>query len=423
MKNKIWFILFVVLTFAYRLSLDFIYADIISPVWEYQHFVLDINKTNYYISFLWLILISLFDYKLYNDNRPSSNFLLFTDILFFIPLSSIIPLSGMNDSFLYFCVIYWLIMVVLQMRKIRRKPMMSITNENRISNLFYIFAFFLIILNFLVTVYYNGFKIKFDLSSVYDIRFAVRDMNLPTIIQYLKPLASKVTLLTIVVMIVKKNYKWVVILSLVQLMNFAFGALKSDLFALLLAYIIGFLFKPHHRQYLLYALVFSNLIVIVEYLVTGVSFISIVVHRRVLFMPSLLSYEYFDYFTNNECVYLRDSFMRYLGFKSPYSLEIPRLIGLEFYGEQEMNCNTGIVGDDFAQFGWFALLIFPWLRIKLLDFYDKICYNINPKIVIYVSFVYALVFISGTFFSSLLTGGFIGICILIGFMKKKLKYD
>lgn len=421
MKGKIWLIFFVALTLVYRLTLDYIYAYIISPVWEYQHFVLDFDKHSYILSFIWLALISLFDYYLYKDNRPSSNFLLFTDILFFIPMSSIIPLSGMSSSFFIFCVIYWLILAFFQLRKIRRKSFPFQIPDKTISNTFFLLAFLLILINFAVTVYYNGFKIKFDLSSVYDIRFAVRDMHLPTLIQYLKPLASKVTLLTIVVMIVKKNYKWVVILTFVQLMNFAFGALKSDLFALLLAYIIGFLFKPHHRQYLLYGLVLSNVIVILEYTITGVSFISIVVHRRVLFMPPLLSYEYFDFFSSNECVYLRDSFMRYLGYKSPYSLEIPRLIGAEFYGDQEMNCNTGIVGDDFAQLGWLALLFFPWLRVKLLDLYDKICTSINYKIVIYISFVYALVFISGTFFSSLLTGGFIGICILIALMKKRVK--
>ncbi|MGN0066827.1 MAG: hypothetical protein ACI38V_04270 [Bacteroides sp.] len=279
--------------------------------------------------------------------------------------------------------------------------------------IFYFFALLIIISNFLVTIYYNGFKLKLDLNDVYDIRFAVRDMHLPTIVQYLKPLASKVTLMTIMILLMQKKYQWVAFLTIIQLMNFAFGALKSDLFALLLAYIFGIGYKPQHRQYVLYGLLFSNIFVIIEYLNTGISYTSIVIHRRVLFMPALLSYEYYDYFSMHELVYLRDSFMRFFGFSSPYDLEIPRLIGRELYAKEEMNCNTGILGDDFAQLGWISIIIFPLLRIKLLGVYDRMCNGINQNLIIFISFVYSLVFISGTFFSSLLTGGFIGILFLL----------
>lgn len=413
------YIYFIILIFIYRITLDYIYSFVISPVWEYQHFYLDVNKTLLILSYIWLFFISAYDYTLFRDERPSSYFLFFTDLLFFIPLSSIIPLSGMTYNFFSYCVIYWFFIYYLHSRYLSKRHDVYNKNNDLIpSKLFIILSFTIVIINFFITVYYNGLNIKFDLKDVYDIRFAVRDLHLPTIVQYIKPLASKITLVLIVVMIIRKKTLIVILLTLLQLMNFAFGALKSDLFALLVAYCIGYIYKPSLKKFIVPALILANFIVIIEYHITSVSVLSIIIHRRVLYMPSLLSYEYYSFFSNNDLVLLRDSFMRYFGFSSPYDLEIPRLIGRELYAREDMNCNTGIIGDDFAQFGWFSLFIFPFIRFQLLKIYDKMSRYIPLKVFIYISFVYSLVFISGTFFSSLLTGGFLFICLLLYVYRK-----
>lgn len=418
-KKDISIFYFSILLFLYRLTLDFIYIKVISPVWEYQHFILDIDNLLLLYSYIWMLLIALYDYKLYKDNRPSSIFLFFTDLLFFIPLSSIAPLAGFSPLFFYFALSYWIIMAYMQNKRLaivyERVPFNTVNP----TLIFYLISSFFIVLNLCITIYYNGFHIKFDLNDIYDIRYAVRDMHLPVLVNYIKPLASKITLLVITVMIIKKKYTWLIILTLIQLTNFAFGALKSDLFALLIAYIIGFVYKPHHRVYLLYGLIAANIWVIIEYYIFDVSLTSIVIHRRVLFMPGLLSFEYYEFFSSNECVYLRDSFMRYFGMQSPYDLEVPRLIGSVYYGNGEANCNTGIVGDDFAQLGWLSLFIFPFLRIKLMKLYDFVSNKTNESIMVFISFIYSLVFISGTMFSSLLTGGFFGICLLLYLLKNK----
>ena len=111
--------------------------------------------------------------------------------------------------------------------------------------------------------------------------------------------------------------------------------------------------------------------------------------------------------------------MRHFGFKSPYDLEVPRLIGREMDGNEEVNCNTGIIGDDYAQLGWLGLLVFPYLRYLLLRLYDKVMLPCSEKLIVYVSFIYVLVFVSGTLFSSLITGGFLIICFMIYLLTKE----
>lgn len=139
-----------------------------------------------------------------------------------------------------------------------------------------------------------------------------------------------------------------------------------------------------------------------------------------LYMPSLLSSEYYTFFTANEFVYLRGSFLRWFGFVNPYQMDIPYLIGSEVYGAPEMGANTGILGDDYAQFGWLSLLIYPFLRVKVLHWgLDNMMSYMSDKFILLISFMFAFSFISGSFFSILLTGGYIIIVLILSTMKER----
>lgn len=54
-----------------------------------------------------------------------------------------------------------------------------------------------------------------------------------------------------------------------------------------------------------------------------------------------------------------------------------------------------------------------------MKLYDFVSNKTNESIMVFISFIYSLVFISGTMFSSLLTGGFFGICLLLYLLKNK----
>ena len=155
-KKDISIFYFSILLFLYRLTLDFIYVKVISPVWEYQHFILDIDNLLLLYSYIWMLLIALYDYKLYKDNRPSSIFLFFTDLLFFIPLSSIAPLAGFSPLFFYFALSYWIIMAYMQNKRLaivyERVPFNTVNP----TLIFYLISSFFIVLNLCITIYYNG---------------------------------------------------------------------------------------------------------------------------------------------------------------------------------------------------------------------------------------------------------------------------
>ena len=417
-ERHISLVKFAILITVYRLSLDFIYLNVISPIWDYQHFVTHVDHNMLLLSYLWIVGFVLFDRKLCIDRKPSSILLLFIDMMFFIPLSSFMPLAGVSFSFFIYCVLYWLLVVFFQHKLFKKEPNVKICEETRTPNDFFLFvSVIIIVFNFLLTVSYFGFHIKLDLNDIYDIRGDVKDMNLPGLVSYVKMIASPVTLVTLLVFIIRKKYNWVALLSIIQLSSFAFGAHKSDFFGLILAYCIGFLYKSKKLNIVVYAFIFFNLIALIEYFSYGYSAVSVVYHRRVLFMPPLLSNAYYEFFSTHELVFLRESFLRHLGFHSPYDLLIPQLIGNELYGT-DANCNTGIIGDDFAQFGWFSLLVFPFLRYLVMRLYDSVVSIYDWRVALCLGSLYAGTFIAGSFFSGLLSGGFLIICFLLYFANK-----
>lgn len=401
----------------YRLTLDYIYVAAVEPFFEYQHFEVVNNIGNYIFSFIWLGLICLFDYRLFKSLRPSASFMWFLDLLYFVPLTSMVGIAGYEHDFVAYGFLFWLLFSIFY----RLLPSYSYKESQKIVNTpksVIAILGVVVFINFIITIYYNGFQIKFDLTDVYDIRMDVRDMHLPTIVGYIKPMATQFLMILMCICIIQKKYTYVFALVFVQLMNFAFGALKSDLFILLAVFAIGFFYKEKHRKLIPLVFLSANLIAIVEFYILGFSTIATLFQRRMMFMPSLLSSEFFSFFSTHEALYLRDSFLRVFGFSTPYSMEGPRLIGYELYGSQDMNANTGIVGDDFAQLRWIAVLVYPFLRVKILQAFDYCAKGINYKVLFLLAFSFSLAFISGSLFSILLTGGFIAVCLVLYLWRK-----
>ena len=406
--------------FLYRITLDYLYVYAISPFFDYQYMEFNFNSILYLLSYVWCLFIFLFDLELFQSNRPSAYILWFTDLLFFIPLSSIIPLAGMMVSFFFYSLFFWILMAIFYLRLPKYSKNDDYDRCYIPKTIVYI-STFVIVVNLFFTIYYNGFTIKFDLADVYDIRQDVRDMHLPTFIGYLKPLASLLGLILLCVFIIQRRIVWVIILTVIQLMNFAFGALKGDLLILIMVYAIGFFYRPRLKKYIPLVFVLMNLIAILEFKIQGVSLFCFFIQRRLMFVPPLLSFKYFEFFLVHEPVYLRDSIMRYIGLSSPYPLEIPRLIGDELFNESEMNANTGILGDDFAQFKWFALFIYPFFRVKLMQLLDYSAKRVDSRLLIFLGFSFSISFISGSLFSILLTGGFLAVCLLFYYWTKLME--
>lgn len=287
---------FIGILLFYRLSLDFIYWNVISPLYEFQNFIADFSIPVFAYSLFWFVIIVFYDLKLYKDERPSSLLMLFTDFFFFIPLTSICGLANFKPSFVLFGFIFWIIMSYFQLREIKKVHWNYTESNIKLNNVFLVIIWSIIVINVFATVNYNGFQIKLNLEDVYDLRSEQKESGMPLVLWYIKPWASILVLVLLIIYILKKKYIYVALLCIIQLMNFAFGAMKGDFFSLFVALLIGFTYKPSRKYLLLYSIIFLNIVVLVEYLVYKNSVVSIYIHRRMMYMPSLLSAEYYDFF-------------------------------------------------------------------------------------------------------------------------------
>src|SRR5690606_30047384 len=175
---------------------------------------------------------------------------------------------------------------------------------------------------------------------------------------------------------------------LIQLMSFAFGASKTQFFSIFVCFIAFYFYSDKLRLWAPISLLLLLIISILEFKVIASTSITDIWTRRSLFVPSRISYTMYEFFETpgREYLYLRGSIFRFLGFEDPYAAQegFQRVIGA-MYGSEDTNANTGLLGNDYAQFGWWSLLIYPFLRIYLLKMYDYCAIGIDNRIVVVLS--------------------------------------
>lgn len=421
-EKSMRFGLLLLLIILYKLSLDFIYFNIITDYYKHMGFIIDID-TPIYI-FTWgILLISIFPLKKLFErfDKPSAIIMVIFYLIYFYPNMTFNAISG-KSSFFVFSLSYWFVLTLLYFitpvsfgKKIKRK-----IKPYR----FYLILFSVLFITLAFTIYYNGLKIKFDLSDIYDIRNKVKEMDLPGIVGYLKPLANKFVVIGLIYFLIKKNSLMSGIMVIISLMLFAFGAHKTDFFLLILSFVIYLFFNIRYKFLILYGLIFLNCIVMILYYYNNIPFlIGIIskIHVRTIFTPNLISYFYFDYYSSNDFLFLSEHIFHWIGIDNPNKLKSPYLIAGEYFGNKSMSSNTGLIGNDFSQFGWASLLIFPFLRVYLLKVLDNVSSGLDIRIVILLSLSLALMYINSAFLTTFMTGGYILICILLSVIPKSLK--
>ena len=407
-NNSRGFFLFILL---YRLSLDIVYYIGIVPYFAYQGFVMDFSIVRLAISYLVILIIFPLIQVSNSGMRPSNYIVLLFNYLYFLPGCTYYAFAGIsNVYFVYFCLFWFLLMGMhYYIKKIKLIPFIKRGNVQWFNLCIAFTAVFVIY----VTVFYNNFEIKFDLKNVYEIRSRVSSITLPTTISYLLNPAAIIIPIAIVRFLQKQKYVWVCLLIILQLALFAFGALKFVLFILVVSLLLYFFYDKKLKRILPLGFASLNLFGIFQTYIKGhESVIVDYIQRRVLFVPNMLSYEYFNFFSLNEIDYLRQSFLRHLGFSSPYTIPIPKVIGYTVFGTNT-HANTGLIGDAVSNLGWLGVIVYPFLFVSFFYFFDLCTKSISEKIIIISAVILSIKFIGGTFFSILLSGGGFLLCVLL----------
>ena len=398
----------------FKICLDVSYCTWISPKYAYLGLTYSFSLPCLIVTVPLVILFSMTAVRLLERARLSDISIALLIIIYYLPCATVLAFS--NHDLLYFLFVTLYFMLLVGWNKVISLPDLKYGYHEKSDALMYV-TVVLSILMIAISGYYAGFRISFDLSEYYELRFEAREYSMPTVISYLFNWARYIIPVGILYAVLHRKWSLTLFFSVTQILAFSFNGKKSSLAFFFIALVMGFCYRPKYLKLIPPIFGAVSLLGVAEpYVRSGQSAIGKYLLRRVMCIPAYLGHCYYDYFSVHGYDYLRGSILRYLGFASPFG-NIPRLIGSLYYKTSskvsEVNANTGLCGDAFANFGWFSLLIYPLMIILMLKAAEMCSDKLEKPLVHFIALLAVYTLINGAFFKILLTNGFLVILVLL----------
>ena len=270
---------------------------------------------------------------------------------------------------------------------------------------------------------YTGFRLHRSLQDVYGIRLEAREWNVPTILAYLLSAAGNILPLFFVYFLFQKKKILTIFTGIIIILNFSIEGHKVIIFNLFICLLGYWLYNEKRISLFSWGFSLLSFTSLLQYIISGKNIIFDVLVRRVLYIPALANYYYYDFFSTNDFDYFRQSFLRHFGFVSPHETVIQRLIGEKYYNDPTMNANNGLFSDAYFNLGIVGMVVFPFMLVLLLKIMDSASRGINAKLLILPIVTTTIALVGGTLMSGLLTGGILmlTVCLLALPKNKTLK--
>lgn len=418
MKKK--FFKYVLFYGLYVVFLIFCYNNYIVHAYGYYGFKSNPTSMSMLISVILLILSFIYIYK--QKTNSYSKFIIYILFLInFIPSIIMFGLMPVSYKYLLLLILYWLtaIVSVNLFNKIHFKDNKKVFKSN-IFNVYCIIIIELVIM-MIVLFKYTGLNLNFD--TVYALRENYFEARIPTILAYLYAAFKVVNPLFFVYLYNKKKKAATILTLIVQIIAFLCDGSKSTLFSIILAYIIvkyiskknvvDFLENDKTKYYILFGLALLNVIGFIEFTIFNSSLLYNYFIRRLFFLPSLLNVYYFDFFSVNKVDFFRQSILGKLGFTSMYSMKIQNIIGAVYFNAPDMLANNGLFSDAYMNLGNIGVIILPIMICLALRFLDYSSKHIESYYLVTVLISVSYIFMSSSFFTVMMTHGYIILCLII----------
>jgi hypothetical protein len=120
----------------------------------------------------------------------------------------------------------------------------------------------------------------------------------------------------------------------------------------------------------------------------------------------------------NEFDLFRQGILGRLGFSSPYINKIPNIIGGVYFNNYSTSSNNGLFSDAYYNLGVAGMFIMPILIILALRLLEACMNGLSISVLIASVVTATMTFISSSFFTVMLTHGFIALCVIIYFLPR-----
>lgn len=429
-KDAKQFFSYLLIIILYRILLDVGYARIVRVIYAYTGFGSNYNSTLNCISWIILLFFSIPTYGLYLNvyNKVSNEVMYIFYLITVIPFTVMMAFGQLTIRFIIFYFLYWCSMYFFHwiFAYSKHGKLKIVTAKKLIGDqAIKVLCGFLCLVVVYVSGRYARFRLNFNLNIVYALRMEAREFNMPTILKYFYSWSRFCIPIFMAYFIRRKNYIFAVTCFLIQMLSFGVEGAKTVFFTTVFVVIIGFIPSIDFKQINRWGLIGITSIVgigILLYLLFKNDMVFSLFTRRMMLLPIQLSQNYFDYFSKNPPDYFRASFLRFLGFHTPYP-NLPRIIGSVYYAAPNMNANNGLFADAMSNLGLMGILVMPIILMFTLDLLDQSAKGLDTRIYISVALYLAMTLNDTFFFTVLITHGLLLIIIILGLMKRDEDLD
>lgn len=410
---------------AYSVLLAVLYRYELVVHWGYMGFEWN---PSFFMGFLCVFLISGMAALLPTAANTRSVFLMISCYLHFFPALVLSAAGGVGVGYFAAIILGGLVFFIFSFLPLKR-----ITSASASWSLILFVSCVMCVVILSLIVFHIGVgNFNFDYSEIYQYRADFKD-NVPGYIGYLRPMATKVFLPLLVIIAFARGNIVAQVLSVVLLVfYFGYTNHKSVIAATVVSLALFYMFRNQVNVSIISKVFLGILIVcmIQVFIVPLVadlreaSYLTSMVVRRTLFVPSLLDYYHVDYFSEHDFTYWSQSKVS-LGFVSRvYDLNTPFLIGNEYFGRQTMAANTGFIGSGFSNAGYAGIFIYAAIMGITVSYLNEYGKQFGHAMVIGVAFTQIIGAITSSDLPSVfLTNGLILILITFMFFPRQQVYE
>ena len=295
----------------------------------------------------------------------------------------------------------------------------------RISKFYFIAVLvFLMVLGIVQLTAYFREILSLDWGGMYDRRLLAREIFSQSLfLRYYNSFFGAVLIPFCALYGAVYNSKLLITLSIIgAIFSFAAFGGKGVFLSPILGILLGIYFKRTvNNNFFLnmtsILLIFLSLCLL-EILVNDTGFLNLYGYRRMFYVPAELTYQYWDYFSQNSVYLMSDSALGSLFGSEEQEYSKARLIGGIYYGKYIMNANVNIFGTAYGDFGLIGMPIIAIIAGLTSRVINMIYIYKNSIIVVAYTIFIGLVWTQGGLHTSFLSNGLIYTLILLLFIPK-----
>lgn len=355
-------------------------------------------KSNSLITVNWIALIfcvifSVRQLDRYRKTQIISNLImLYLNIMYYLPGLLMCMIYETDEIYNSYYIIFWFAFTIFHYIMIRIYNTKNKVARNskkhqhlRVDGLYYArfryFALGYVLLILAISFMYSGMKINISTllnqEKVLEIREAAAEENIHWIIWNLVVAGSMIFPVWFTLAHKQGLRKYMILLVVTICAMYTIAASRIYLFLLFFSFVISF-FKDDELL-IAKGWILIMIVIILEHKVLNIAVVSNV-YRRLCLTPNGESRFYIDYFLKHKPDLARqvlERWARLFGVESEYVLRIPTMIGKEYLGGS--NCNTGLIGSSFGNYGKIGLFWGPVLYTFSFWLLNRITNKIRYK--------------------------------------------